>query len=529
VSKPPSATESEQDSRGSLTKDRIQKQGLAVELADKALKDRPTFTIRMQVYLSVLFLFIIVLALAFITTTTTARVEAEVHLSQVTSKVLFEIEQARRFEKNYFLHGTNYEDALEHVQHAHQILHDNALGLEDMVGTSSLATMNRRIEAYGEVLEREAAPPLTDSNRRGAEGQVRQRGREMVSFAVKVEEQEKRKLNRLLSFSRNVQRFLIIFLLLYLGFITTMLIRRILDPIKRFMAYIQRIADGDHTPITPQRRFRDEFSAMAVAMNHMMAELDRRQDILVQTHKLRAIGTLTAGVAHELNNPINNITLTGHVLLEDYQELSDEARLEMVQDVIHEAGRTKKIVASLLDFARQSESKAEPFDLGEMIVKTVALAQNQLNLKGVRPELKITEHLPPVHGDTQQITQVLMNLLLNALDVTDKGGKIEIGLDQSVDRSFLELLVRDFGPGIPDHILPYIFDPFFTTKTKGKGTGLGLSISQGIVKKHGGDLRVETALGRGTTFIICLPVTSFPADFNQVRGQRERPGTIQSS
>jgi signal transduction histidine kinase len=106
---------------------------------------------------------------------------------------------------------------------------------------------------------------------------------------------------------------------------------------------------------------------------------------------------------------------------------------------------------------------------------------------------------------------LLMNLILNALDVTEKGGKIEVSV--APVGGFLEIEVRDHGPGIPDHILPHIFDPFFTTKARGKGTGLGLAISQGIVQKHGGELRVETAVGEGTRFTVSLPVTDLPMDF----------------
>jgi two-component system NtrC family sensor kinase len=306
-------------------------------------------------------------------------------------------------------------------------------------------------------------------------------------------------------------------LLAYIVLMAFMLIRRIVSPIRRFMDYTQRIAEGDHTPIMPRRRYRDEFSALAVAINHMLAELDRRQDILVQSHKLRAVGTLTAGVAHELNNPINNITLTAHVLLEDHSELAEEEQQEMIRDIVQEAARTQRIVASLLDFARQSESKVEPLDLGRVATETLALAQNQLNLKGVRAKLDIAPHLPRIHGDPQQLTQVVLNLILNAVEVTPRGGEIEIRVKQDRQEGFLSLAVRDHGPGIPDHLLPLIFDPFFTTKARGKGTGLGLSIAQGIVAKHGGRLTVDTIIDQGSTFRVSLPVTSFPADIEEVR------------
>jgi len=489
-----------------------------VEVADRALKERPTFSIQAQIYVSVAILLVIVLASGLTTTATTRQLEREVHLFQITSWFMLETEEARRFEKNFFLHGTGLDEALDHVERARRILVQNSQGIEEMVGRKSYAEMLQRLARYEAVLDAQSGHGSPASRpSKATEKLVRRRGREMVTFAVSLEEQERKQVNEMLAISRNVQHVLMGGLLAYIVLMAFMLIRRIVSPIRRFMDYTRRIAEGDHTPIMPRRRYRDEFSALAVAINHMLAELDRRQDILVQSHKLRAVGTLTAGVAHELNNPINNITLTAHVLLEDHAELSEEEQQEMIRDIVQEAARTQRIVASLLDFARQSESKVEPLDLGNVATETLALAQNQLNLKGVRAKLNIAPHLPRIHGDLQQLTQVVLNLILNAVEVTPRGGEIEITVKQDRQDGFLALAVHDRGPGIPDHLLPLIFDPFFTTKARGKGTGLGLSIAQGIVAKHGGRLTVDTIIDQGSTFRVCLPVTSFPADIEEVR------------
>jgi signal transduction histidine kinase len=495
-----------------------------VELAERALKERPTFSIRMHVYLSMPFLFIIVLAIALTTSATTAWVQDEAHQFEVTSRIMSEIEQVRRLEMNFFLHGTNLDDAIDHAVQARRLLGERADRVSDLVGRQAYRTMVKHLDEYERLLEQLALLKTGDAEaaevKRQVEVKVRRHGRQMLSFAVDLKEREKAKLNRLLSVSRTTQSVLVGVLLLYIIFMTYLLIRRIVMPIRRFMQYTERIAGGDHTPITPVRPYRDEFSALAVAVNKMLRELDRRQEILAESHKLRAIGTLTAGVAHELNNPINNITLTAHVLLEDYEELTAGEQQEMLQEIIQETLRTKKIVASLLDFARQSESHIEPFDLAHVVRETLVLAQNQLNLKGAKVASTITPDLPKIHGDAQQINQVLLNLVLNALDVTDKGGTIEISVDYVEGKAFVVVEVKDHGPGIPAHILPQIFDPFFTTKKKGKGVGLGLSICRGIVQKHDGELTVDTALGQGTTFTVLLPVTTMPLDFNEVVGPR---------
>jgi signal transduction histidine kinase len=274
---------------------------------------------------------------------------------------------------------------------------------------------------------------------------------------------------------------------------------------------------GDYTPITPVKRYRDEFTDLAVAINQMIRELENREAVLIQSHKLRAIGTLTAGVAHELNNPLNNITLTAHMLLEDYEMSSDEERKEMIRDVIAEAGRSKDIISNLLDFARESGSQLEPLDLAQLLKETVTLAQNQIKLSGIRLELHAVEKLPRIHGDSQQLKQVFLNLILNAADASPKGGRIQLMVLPADEPNYLAVKVIDFGVGIPAHVLGSIFDPFFTTKAKGKGTGLGLSVSQGIVGKHGGRIMVSSTEGKGSTFTVTLPVTTIPAEISSAK------------
>jgi two-component system, NtrC family, sensor kinase len=274
---------------------------------------------------------------------------------------------------------------------------------------------------------------------------------------------------------------------------------------------------GDYTPITPVKRYRDEFTDLAVAINQMIRELENREAVLIQSHKLRAIGTLTAGVAHELNNPLNNITLTAHMLLEDYEMSSDKERKEMIRDVIAEARRSKDIISNLLDFARESGSQLEPLDLAQLLKETVTLAQNQIKLSGIRLELHAVGKLPRIHGDSQQLKQVFLNLILNAADASPKGGRIQLMVLPADEPNYLAVKVIDFGAGIPAHVLGSIFDPFFTTKAKGKGTGLGLSVSQGIVGKHGGRIMVSSAEGKGSTFTVTLPVTTIPAEISSAK------------
>jgi len=289
-------------------------------------------------------------------------------------------------------------------------------------------------------------------------------------------------------------------------YITNFLARQLLAPLGRMVNAAERVAKGDFTPLRPARRYRDEFTGLALAINHMMQELNRRQDALVEAQKLRAVGTLTAGIAHELNNPINNISLTAEAMLEDAETLTSEQRLELCHDLLTQAERAQGIVKNLLDFSRQRDVHVEPLDLGALLRSTEKLAGNQIKLAGARLELDVPDDVPAVRGDGQQLAQVFVNLYLNALDAAASGGLIRVSVRRPArEPGFVQVDVSDNGKGIAPDVLPFIFDPFFTSG-KAKGTGLGLSVSHGIVAKHGGDIHVTSSPGTGTTFSVRLPV-----------------------
>ena len=263
-----------------------------------------------------------------------------------------------------------------------------------------------------------------------------------------------------------------------------------------------------------------------------MEELKRTQAQLIQSARLAAIGELAAGVAHEINNPLTGIMGFTRLLL---QEVDDDAPIrEDLQIIDREAARTKDIVRGLLDFASQRETRLEPADVNEIVRSTVTLIRHQA--KGARVTIKESyeENLPLISLDAEQIKQVFLNIVTNAIQAMPEGGELEVvtgylpqaqspkpassqarrgvegqspklteGLD-GMDCVTVEF--HDSGTGISMENLPRIFDPFFTTKEVAQGTGLGLSISHGIVERHGGRIEVESEVGQGSTFTVMLPV-----------------------
>lgn len=491
----------------------------AADSARRALMGRRRFSLRFQIYLGFFLVFLFAAAIAAVLLITTYQVEEKLRILEIVNDYVIEIQQARRFEKNYFLYGTNLTDALENLYLAKEIFDRNAEKLITLWGKNVPGMIAPDFDRYEGLLKRlveleheEAENQQHLKEKKKIELELRKHGQQMVSFAQDLMNREKSAVSKALARSRDIHIYSLVFLLIFIVFNAYLLGSRIMRNIKRFTTYAQRIASGDFTPITPTRSFRDEFTDLAITINHMIQELESREAILIQSHKMRAVGTLTAGVAHELNNPLNNITLTAHMLLEDYDGLSDKERREMIRDVVNETKRSKDIISNLLDFARESGSQLETLDLKQILNDTINLAMNRIKLSGIRIEFQATDNLPRIHGDSQQLRQVFLNLLLNAIDASSKGDKIHVLALPADDPNYVAVKVIDMGTGIPNHILGSIFDPFFTTKGKGKGTGLGLSVSQGIVAKHGGHIRVGSQEGRGTTFTVTLPVTTIHAE-----------------
>ena len=498
---------------------RQERLGLArdAEQARRALLARPRFSLRLQIFLGNAVAFLVAVVIATALVVSFHHMESKTRFLEIVNDYVMEVEQARRFEKNFFLYGTNLGDAQDNVFRAEAILNRNAEELAAIMGSDWRQEMLPNLHRYAQLLEKlgqqaQGGKALDKAEKARLQGQVRTQGQQMVSAALALLSKEKAALAEVLTRSRHLLFYSMGLLLLFMIVNAYWLGSRMLSSIGRFRQYAHRIASGDFTPVTPTRRYRDEFTELALAINTMIEELENREAVLVQSHKMRAVGTLTAGVAHELNNPMNNITLTAHMLQEDYDDLDDSERREMVGDVVGEAERAKKIISNLLDFARESGSQLEPLDLPQLLQETITLSGNQIKLSGIKIDFHGSGNLPRVHGDSQQLRQVFLNLILNAIDASSKGGHIQVLVLPADEPNYLAVKVIDEGSGIPAHILPSIFDPFFTTKGKGKGTGLGLSVSQGIVAKHGGRIMVSSHEGKGTTFTVVLPVTTIPAE-----------------
>ncbi|MBF0103526.1 MAG: HAMP domain-containing protein [Desulfobacterales bacterium] len=491
------------------TKDDLSEYECADFDENKALWERPSFSVRTRLMLAFTLIFSFCLVITLWAIYMVAEIQTKIYFLEISGNYMLEIQQARRFEKNFFLYGTNLADAKEHLLNAEQILKENGLVMESFLGNTSFTTMsNHLVNYHALLLELDRNPDTKQLNQ--IESDLRQHGSQMVSFAMDLVNKERESLGKIIFWARWIPVLFLFILFASMVLVATFLARQLWGTLNRFMEYTERIGYGDFTPITPKRKYRDEFTQLAMAFNRMTHELDRRQKILVESHKLRAIGTLVAGVAHELNNPLNNTMLTASLLQEDFETLDKKDQLEMIQDIINETERSRKIVRNLLNFARKSETKITSLNMEQILENAITLISNQLKMSKINLVREFSKDIPSVHGDQQTLEQVFINLILNAVDSLPQKGTITIGIHKT-EYGFVAVDVKDNGIGIPEHILSRVFEPFFTTKGKGKGTGLGLSVSQGIIKKHGGDIQVTSRIGEGTMFTVLLPITEVPS------------------
>ncbi|MCK4339293.1 MAG: cache domain-containing protein, partial [Candidatus Cloacimonetes bacterium] len=330
--------------------------------------------------------------------------------------------------------------------------------------------------------------------------------------------------------------FLCVIILSIIAYFST---TNITKPIKELLFATKKVAKGDLSHRV-QIKSHDEIGQLADSFNSMTMvlqkategylilsktleekvkektkELEKAQDQLIQSEKLTSLGKLAAGIAHEINNPLTSLLINSHLISEKleknefFQNEQPENYVSFQENlklIIDETTRCSTIVKGLLEFSRQTTPEKNLTNINEVIEETLLLFESQFLVHNVSIDKNLNKNLPRIMIDTNKIEQVFTNVILNALESTPKGGILSISSQVSVDNQFIEIKFQDTGCGIPKENISKIFDPFFSTKGA-KGTGLGLSVSYGIVQQHGGKIVVQSEVGEGTIFTICLPIS----------------------
>jgi len=287
--------------------------------------------------------------------------------------------------------------------------------------------------------------------------------------------------------------------------------KTLMNPINTLVLAARRLADGDLKQRVQPDKSTEEIGALGKVFNSMAASIEDRderlrqhaQEQIMKSEKLAMIGSLAAGVAHEINNPLGSILLFSRLLLR--KAPAEGVQRENLERIAREAERCQNIVQGLLEFARQPEPKTEALDVNEVVQKPVSLLENQAMFHNINIVKELQPDLPPVCADASQLQQVFVNILVNAAEAMNGEGTLTIATRAVPDADRVEIRFTDTGCGIPKENLPHLFEPFFTTKDVGSGTGLGLSISYGIIERHGGTIEVLSRVDEGSSFLITLP------------------------
>ncbi|MEJ2364241.1 MAG: ATP-binding protein [Deltaproteobacteria bacterium] len=378
----------------------------------------------------------------------------------------------------------------------------------ELKGDTYLERLESEMERYGHLLrELEEEKGGKNPSPRSAdqiEAEIRQVGKDLVDLSLRLSDFEHSRVQQIVK-SLKAKVLISASILLLLGlFLTVLVSRKIVKPLTVIERTTQRIAEGDFEPL-PVVQTRDETQSVVEAFNRMISELEKRQDQLVQAQKLSSLGVLTSGIAHQLNNPLNNISTSCQILQEEVNEGNSEFIEKLLKNIDQEVDRARDIVKGLLEFSREREFQQNWVNVENLVIKTTRLITSQLPA-GVEIFTEIPDDLD-IYADAQKLQEVLLNLLLNAAQaMPNEVGRITITAAEDKAAKQVKILVKDSGCGIPEDNLPHIFDPFFSTKDVGYGTGLGLSVAHGNIEQHKGTLSVESRVGEGSVFTIRLPL-----------------------
>ncbi|MFN4132021.1 MAG: sensor histidine kinase [Caldimicrobium sp.] len=428
--------------------------------------------------------------------------------AEKTSELIDLSLEIRRYEKNYFLYEKeeDFLEILKYLQDFKSLVKNTKTDSKNQGDLSLLldkGTLLAIIEAsneYEAILNQLKIAKKEEKNI--LKEKLRDKGRELAKVAEKIAQNKKEIIKLTLNNLRNIFLISLVFIML-IGFIGALLFYRMFArPLMLLEEYMKKIAEGKYTfmPVISEDR---EILSLSNAFNKMLAELEERHTYLIQTEKLASMGTLLFSVAHELNNPLNNISTSCQILKEEIESEDLNFKRELLSQIEEETDRARDIVRSILDYSKPG--KKINISLNSVIKEAIRFIKAE-----IPPKIELVIDLPEeitIFADPQQIKQVFLNLMKNSLEAIEKEGMIKISAKEQND--FVEIVFSDTGKGIPKEAISRIFEPFFTTKEGKKGYGLGLFIVHKIIKEHGGNIEVHSEPGKGTSFIITLPSKKF--------------------
>jgi len=460
-------------------------------------------SIRRKITLGYCLFFIVIITGIVVISGNLKIIEKKILLSNVVSELFETALEIRRFEKNYFLYkeDKDYQEILRFIDKAESLIGKNKGSFKGLVSMTTLSDFERALSEYRKVILDNKSALKTDM---ALEQEVRNKGKVLVTVAEDISLIERGRIQSLLLRSRHyiiVSMVIITIIGIVFGYV---LMRSIVKPLKSLEEAMLKISSGNMERVSINSSDR-EIASLSNAFNRMLRELESRQVRLIsKSDKLASLGTMISGVAHQLNNPLSNISSSCQILSEEIEETDIAYKKELLEQIDGQVERAKTMVRSLLEFARKKEFKKKPCSLRDLVADTLRLLQGD-----IPTHVEIVTDMPEnnwISADKQRLQQALLNIVKNCIDAIPDEGRVIISAREDVENGNVEIKIRDTGVGIEEVNIGKIFDPFFTTKEEGKGSGLGLFVAREIIEEHGGNIQARSNEEEGTTFIIILPL-----------------------
>ncbi|NPA94653.1 MAG: hypothetical protein GXO58_04420 [Thermodesulfobacteria bacterium] len=433
-----------------------------------------------------------------------SRVEHKMELMELMEVITQDTLLVRQREKNFLLYGN-----LQELAEAKNLLAEirkriSALDQDYLEGFSEIT---KQMDDYERIINKFLTGQVNSRQDNALKAELREEGHKLMTAIINHANTLNNRLETdVLKYKE--MSFLLLWVAIPVGLLLCIFLAEwILQPIDYLRRQVINVMSGKlkHIPVEPVANKCIECDGLVRSINKMLDTIESKQQQLIQSEKLAAIGKVTAGIAHEINNPLNNISLTAEVLLEDMENMTCDERREFINDILVQAERARDIVHHLLQFSRMKKSTfREKVDLAQLVCNTLSLLKNEIKITRTKVKTNVETGKAIVYGNPNQLQQVLVNIILNAVQAMGEGGSLDIDLKIDAEKKKALLTITDYGPGIPDEVLKHILEPFYTTKKD--GTGLGLSVSYGIMKEHKGNLRITSAKGQKTEVTIELPL-----------------------
>lgn len=422
--------------------------------------------------------------------------------------------EIRRYEKNFIIRHADedFDKVLEYINDAQETVPQVIGELKIMSHPTHLENFLFKLAVY-EVAFRDYKQHCIPENEVAvcpSREKVRRLGQDIVSISHDLVLFEQDKMTKFIAVLKNQLVKTFLFLVLLSVFTITLLYNSIIKPLKRVESAARDVANGTFTRLLVDEQ-RGEVRSVLRAFNKMVTDLEEQQEQLFQVKKLSSIGTLASGTAHQINNPLNNISTSCQLALAEIDAEQNPLVARMLETIKQETHRAGEIVRGLLEFSRAQTFSLQPYPLLKVVDRVQQLVASEVP-SGIIMDTDIPEDII-LFIDVQKMIEALLNLTINAIQaIPEPPGAVVIGAEMDAKKKNAIIIVADTGTGIDKESLPKIFDPFFTTKTAENGTGLGLAVVYGIIKKQNGSIRVESEKGKGTRVIITLPLYSKPEE-----------------